>query len=275
MVGDELELGRPVLGEEMRSALGTALRALLWASEELELDAGLRAEWRAGLQWLGGETSPYKFECTLPLGELCSEEAVTKLRAWIQELPQREQGWFAPKPHTPYLHLSGQVGAAISALLLREEPANGHSVISIGVPERAEGFGGMPSGVLQIFASLPPMWNAAFNLAAPGGFRICAEAIDGKARYVAVRSLLGGVCRIANPWGAGIWSRVVDGRQVVFESDAAVLDLETRRGGIYLIERADSPLGRVLRIRLRGRRNELPKILGSRMLGLNSVVSGQ
>ena len=52
------------------------------------------------------------------------------------------------------------------------------------------------------------------------------------------------------------------------DSREPVLTMETQAGNIYLIEPADFPLTRAVRIKLSGRRNETPKILDEHSLGL-------
>ncbi|HLK58827.1 MAG TPA: hypothetical protein VKU00_19800, partial [Chthonomonadaceae bacterium] len=74
--------------------------------------------------------------------------------------------------------------------------------------------------------------------------------------------------RLSNPWGAGVTARVFSGRTLLMDSREPVLAIETQSGGAYLVERADYPLTRAVRIKLSARRNEAPKTLDDHTLGL-------
>ncbi len=244
---------------QARAQLAAALRALIWASNFLDEDADQRPDWEAGWRVLAETAPPYRTECLQPFGLLSPDEAAPCLQSWLSQTPQLAQGFFAPDGHTPDLQRSGQLCAGLASLLLREE----NLPMELGEIEEN------PGGLLRAFPALPPGWSAAFRLAAPGGFRVCAEANEGRVSYVAVHSLLGGICRIANPWGAGQPTLIHDGRAVVMETSEPILAFETKRSGVYVIEPAGSPLGRSMRMRLTGRRNDSPKRLDDRMLGLD------
>ncbi len=248
--------------------LATALRTLLWASAELGLDADQRPDWEIGWRLLEEQIPATPLTDTPPFGTLTAANAVECLQARIDETPQLAQGFFAPDGRTPDLRFAGQLGADLAALLLREEqrlPEADESAETVETPS-----GGVES-ILRVFPALPSTWSATFTLAAPGGFRVSAEATGAMPSYVAVHSLFGGICRLANPWGAGFPVRILDGREIVAESAEAVLTFETQPGHIYAIEREDFSLARAVRVRLDGRRNDRPKKCGNRMLGLNAA----
>ncbi len=252
-----------------REKLALALRALLWASLELELDEEMRAGWEAGLRRTGEPTGPYTQDPTVPLDDLTPADASVRLSAWIASHGQTGQGFFTTEPHTPNLAFTGQLCAAVNSILLREErlpeewAANAPSEI-------LEGFGGMPPGVLRIFPCFPMKWSGGFVLLAPGGFRVVSEANDGVPRYVAVKSMLGGSFRIFNPWGAGVAVKISNGHARVQESDEEILYATAQAGETYTIERTDTQLSRALRVRMTGRRNDGPKILNTNVLGASS-----
>jgi hypothetical protein len=104
-------------------------------------------------------------------------------------------------------------------------------------------------------------------LTAPGGFRICAETSAGSVRYVALHSQFGGLCRIANPWGAGVSARVRSGHTTLQESAESVLLVPTERNRTYTIETAELPLFGTVRVQRTGRRSVAPRRLNDRLLG--------
>ena len=60
-------------------------------------------------------------------------------------------------------------------------------------------------GVSYIFPGVPRGWkNVSFNdMPAEGGFLISAEKENGKINFISIKSLRGGILKIANPWGDG------------------------------------------------------------------------
>ncbi len=61
---------------------------------------------------------------------------------------------------------------------------------------------------IHIFPAVPPEGEITMdNFAAEGGFRVSAvRSADGEIRDVQIKSSLGGICRITNPWGKSIVS---------------------------------------------------------------------
>ncbi len=55
-------------------------------------------------------------------------------------------------------------------------------------------------GVIRVAPAVAPARNARFTLHAAGGFVVSAEIRDGAPLWIALRSLRGGACRVANPW---------------------------------------------------------------------------
>lgn len=271
-----IHFAEETLNSETRAALAAALRRLLWAAKDLDIEVmEPTAEWQTGLNWLGRNVPPYRPAALFPMGLLTPEETAGRLESLIELLPQGPQGWFASDPCSPDMRLSAELVTTVNGLLLCEEPMALHTLSfhpvtgsekSEGPEEEHESQGASP-GVLRVFPSLPPTWNAAFTLAAPGGFRVSAEAASGVCRYVAVRSLLGGACRILNPW-FGLGARVLDGREVIYEGFDPILAFETRRNATYLIECLEAPISRTVRIKLKGNKNERIKTFSSHQLGL-------
>ena len=262
---ERVKLGDAWRGEE-DTALAAALRALLWASEEIETDQELRSIWQAGLNTIGVATV-YRPECLLPFPELRSADAAARLRGWLMELPQTPQGWFAPDKAEPDLTISGKLCATVCSMLIQQDP-----LPTLNAINRAD-FGGMHPTAIKVFPALPSGWDGALSLSTPGGFRVISEAKGGKPLYVAVRSLLGGVCRLINPWSLGSLVRVQHGRQRILETTHSLLEWPTEKGAIYLIESEEFPLSRTVRVRIGGKKNTECKQLGQHTLGLQSRFS--
>ena len=128
------------------------------------------------------------------------------------------------------------------------------------------GFAGGAATAIELFAGLPETWSGAFSLAASGGFRISSEAAQGQTRYVAIKSLLGGTCRIVNPWGCDEDVRIMRGPIQLFITADALLEFETESNTNYLIERSKMPVARAVAVRLGGRPRSSPnEALGIRI----------
>ncbi len=248
-----------------QAQLHAALQTLLWASIHLEVDAERRPVWEEARQRLAATAPPYRSESLQPFGALPPEDAALYLRAWVEAAPLRPQGLFAAEPYSPELIRAAQMCAGLNSLLLREEGLSSELRAEL---RSLHHFGGGEPRALRVFPGLPPGWNASFEMIAPGGFRVCAEASEGMPRYVAIISLLGGPCRLFNPWGEGTPFRIFDGRRLLYENEEELIDFVTQPNGAYVIEHADYPLTRAVRARLSGRRNERPKTLGPHLLGL-------
>jgi len=77
--------------------------------------------------------------------------------------------------------------------------------------------------------------NAEFSLHAVGGFVVSSEVKDGSPRWVAIKSLLGNICKIENPWGAKDVYIFSDDSVVKSEGGEKIISFETLKGGIYIL----------------------------------------
>lgn len=253
---------------DFRAQLDTALRALIWASAELNVDADRIPEWGAGWQALSGSLMPYQQTYLRPFGMLTPEQTEPYLHQWLAASRQLPQGFLACERDLADLAQTGELCAGITSLLLREEGVAQDQDETLPT-QLTEGFRALTRSVLRVFPGLPASWSGAFVLAAPGGFRISAEAHEGQAVYVAIHSLLGGTCHMGNPWGPGNTANVRDGHEIVLTSEEATISIETKPGGIYLVERPGFAVSKAARIRLGGRRNEKPKRWEGHSIGLD------
>jgi hypothetical protein len=96
------------------------------------------------------------------------------------------------------------------------------------------------NGLIRVLPAVPGSWSGVFRLRAEGGFLVAAEFAAGSARLVEVQSVLGRKCRIQKPWIGTCIVRRAD--RVLVESDAPVLEFDTRTGDVYLLAPADRSL---------------------------------
>ena len=84
---------------------------------------------------------------------------------------------------------------------------------------------------IHVFANWPKDEDASFgDLLAVGDFLVSSMLTDGHVRYVRITSRRGGLCRLANPWGAGQTVRVRETGRKPVVLHGAVLKVATRAG---------------------------------------------
>jgi hypothetical protein len=84
---------------------------------------------------------------------------------------------------------------------------------------------------IHVFANWPKDEDASFgDLLAVGDFLVSSRLTDGHVRYVRITSRRGGLCRLANPWGAGQTVRVRETGRKPVVLHGAVLKVATRAG---------------------------------------------
>lgn len=126
-------------------------------------------------------------------------------------------------------------------------------------------------GKIRVFPAVPDNWAGRFKLHAQGGFVVVSERADGEVKYIAVRSLKGQPCCVANPWGTGekIHVRLAGSDNPVFMStDASELTFGTDAGKVYIIERYSRPVSSFKQITIDGIRNTEPRIKGRAQIGI-------
>jgi len=256
----------------VRARIAAAVRALQWADKEYELGEELRADWQRLTAELSNEPR-YRPPALQPFGEIKPQDAAAIFRSLLDSTAQLPCGLFGEHRNSPDLAFSARLCLGLTGLLLNER-----SITSFDPSEAAgnaaaiTGFGGAAPAAIRVFPSLPPTWSAAFSFSAPGGFRISAEAAEGTARYVAIKSLLGGVCAIVNPWSIGERVRVVHKKTPIFETTAPIITIATEPNMTYVIERQDMPLSRAAVVRLAGKQNIAPLACGEHLLGIRGPI---
>jgi alpha-L-fucosidase 2 len=95
-------------------------------------------------------------------------------------------------------------------------------------------------GIIRILPAMAEDWSGAFQLRAEGGFLVGVDFQDGVPRFVEIRSLNGGPCVMANPWGRACIVR--SQAKAVLESDEPILRFPTDPGAVYAIEPRDAPV---------------------------------
>jgi hypothetical protein len=99
------------------------------------------------------------------------------------------------------------------------------------------------SGKIRVFPALPPDASLVtrFTLAAQGGFLVSSEREAGVVKYIGIKSQLGGMVTVINPWGAtGADVIKADGSPVTAALGAEI-SFATDVGGIYIIEQTKKP----------------------------------
>ena len=110
----------------------------------------------------------------------------------------------------------GSIGTAINESLLQSVSAR---------PGRPE--------VISVFPAWPRSWDAAYRLAARGGFLVSSEIQKGKVELIEIQSRRGETCRLRNPWGKPCIVNELDGPSQVLEGE--ILRFDTVAGSRYRV----------------------------------------
>jgi hypothetical protein len=121
------------------------------------------------------------------------------------------------------------------------------------------------NGKIRVFPALPTDAGLVtrFTLAATGGFLVTSEREGGDVKYVGLRSNLGNMATVVNPWGtAAVQVRKLGAAGApVLTASTATLTFATDMGGVYVVERVAKPLGGYTFSYLTGKPNQDAKHL--------------
>ena len=125
---------------------------------------------------------------------------------------------------------------------------------------------------LRVFPALPNDASLVtrFTLGARGGFLVTSEREGGDVKYVGLKSNLGNMATVVNPWGtAAVQVRKIGTTAPILSSSSATLSFATQAGGVYVVERVAKPLGGYTFSFVTGKANQGAKHLsGSTALGM-------
>jgi alpha-L-fucosidase 2 len=93
--------------------------------------------------------------------------------------------------------------------------------------------------VISVFTAWPQSWDAAYRLAARGGFLVSSAIQKGKVEFVELQSRRGETCRLRNPWGEACVVTQVDGPSQVLEGE--LLRFDTVAGKRYRVFQQGTP----------------------------------
>jgi hypothetical protein len=131
-------------------------------------------------------------------------------------------------------------------------------------------------GKIRVFPALPADTSLVtrFTLAASGGFLVTSEREGGDIKYVGLRSNLGNMATVVNPWGTAVQVRKIGAAAPVISSSSATLSFATDAGGVYVVERVAKPLGGYTFAFLTGQpNNDAKRLSTSTTLGIGTGAS--
>ena len=133
------------------------------------------------------------------------------------------------------------------------------------------------NGKIRVFPALPSDASLVtrFTLAATGGFLVTSEREGGDIKYVGLRSNIGNMATVVNPWGtAAVQVRKIGTTAPVMSASTATLTFPTDAGGVYVVERVAKPLGGYTFAFLTGKPNNDAKHLSmNTALGIGSPAA--
>ncbi|MCK4417124.1 MAG: hypothetical protein KAV99_03045, partial [Candidatus Latescibacteria bacterium] len=122
-------------------------------------------------------------------------------------------------------------------------------------------------GVIRVAPAAETEQNARFTLHATDGFIVSAEIENGKPVWISIRSLLGKICRIENPWSKLYLCR--NGTESVCLEQETV-EFPTQKGDVFMIVPEEETMKNWNTTPVEYQRNEQPKTAswGNATLGL-------
>ncbi|MGN7356605.1 glycosyl hydrolase family 95 catalytic domain-containing protein [Paenibacillus sp. SAF-054] len=81
--------------------------------------------------------------------------------------------------------------------------------------------------VITVFGACPEDWDAEISLWCQGGFVVTSAIQSGTIPFVHIRSVLGGICSIRNPWGENaVIRKLADGREIIMQGSLLEFELQ-------------------------------------------------
>jgi hypothetical protein len=125
-------------------------------------------------------------------------------------------------------------------------------------------------GVVRVAPAVDTSQDARFTLHAAGGFVVSAEVRKGRLRWIAIRSLRGEVCTVANPWDRAYLFR--NGKANGYATDKTI-ELKIRKGKTVLLAPSPAAIRSWTTVNLRYDKNTDAKTStnGNAQLGLRRM----
>ncbi|MFD1045386.1 hypothetical protein ACFQ1S_07185, partial [Kibdelosporangium lantanae] len=109
------------------------------------------------------------------------------------------------------------------------------------------------NGKIRVFPAVPSDLVGKFTLLAKDGFLVSSEREAGETKYVGIRSLYGKSTRVVNPWGTQqVRVRRASDNAILTTTSSAEFDLATTANTVYVVERTAKPLTSYAATRLTG-----------------------
>lgn len=278
-------------------------------SQQLGLDAGLRANW----QTIVNNLAPYQVQNGVylphdpPTSPTRNNENVALELAWPYDqtgigFPDQQTAvntWNArPHPygnvwsndhvHAARLGLGNQAFQGMRTMLQKyQNYPNGMTNNTNGVFEYlGVHLTAMNESLLQsyndkirVFPAVPTdsSFVGRFTLLAKDGFLVSSEREAGEVKYVGLRSQYGKTARVVNPWGGQeVRVRRTSDNAVLTTTSAAEISFATAANTVYVVERTAKPLSTYATTTLTGTANQAEKSLSgtASTLGLGGAGGG-
>jgi len=112
-----------------------------------------------------------------------------------------------------------------------------HNALCQSVPAEA---GGEP--IIRVFTAWPASWDAAFTLLARGAFLVSSSMKNGHIDFIAIQPLVGGECKLRNPWGQKIKVTLYRNGMDWKKMEGSLLKFDTRKGqNVVIVREGVSP----------------------------------
>ncbi|MFC0506387.1 glycosyl hydrolase family 95 catalytic domain-containing protein [Micromonospora costi] len=278
-------------------------------SQQLGLDAGLRANW----QTIVTNLAPYQVQNGAylphdpPISQTRNNENVALELVWPYDqtgigYPDQQTAvntwnvrphpygnvWSNDHVHAARLGLGNQAFQGMRTMLQKyQNYPNGMTNNTNGVFEYLgihlaamnESLMQSYNDKIRVFPAVPTdsSFVGKFTLLAKDGFLVSSEREAGGVKYVGLKSLYGRTARVVNPWGGQeVRVRRASDNAVLTTTTAAEISFATTANTVYVVERTAKPLSTYTGTTLTGTANEGEKALSgtASALGLGGPGGG-
>ena len=278
------------------------------ASQQLNLDSGLRAGWQTVVDNLvpyqvsGGAYLPHDPPTAQQRnGENVSAELIwpydrtgigaadysTALNTWNTRPNPYSNVWANDAVQAARLGLGDQAFQGMRTMLQRyQNYPNGMTNNTNGVFEYLgvhltalnESLMQSYNDKIRVFPAPPTdsTFVGKFTLLAKDGFLVSSEREGGEVKYVGLKSLYGNTVRVVNPWGtAQVQVRRTSDNAILQTTSAGEISFATAANAVYVVERTAKPLSAYSATTLTGTANQNAKTLRNTasVLGIASTTS--
>ena len=133
------------------------------------------------------------------------------------------------------------------------------------------------NGIIRVFPAIPKDWDCRIaDFRAVGAFLVSSEISAGEVKYIMVKSLTKGECKVANPWKEeSVQVRDITENRILMVAHEDIFSFLTLKDHVYVVERSFFPLESFKADILKGEERKEPRrYVGPKYLATTDIGEG-